>query len=273
VNKLLSAIFPPLVLCCLPACGMVVEEETDEGEDLAVSASALLVPNALVPNALVPNALVPNALVPNALASIQRSDSAGESSRLLLEYTVGCAFDETQSFSFSWTDAAGIVHPETYQGLLGIAPGWATAPLTDQTRQRLVSACLAARTNWYGEPVLISARSHEDPLRLHTSSEELSAYPNLEGAFWGNLFGPEPYLNACHNPATVDLARSRQRDCAAGHVEAGVVSPCGMIALVGPCNEVCDGFSSAGQHYIACIDRPGVAGSPTTKAVITTALP
>ncbi len=287
-KPLLALLVALFSLCLLPACGQETAEEADGDEDIGVAHGALvsdnalvpnaLVPNALVPNALVPNALVPNALVPNALspdalAAIKLDSTAGVLSRQFVRYAVSCAFDSTQVFSFSWTDSTGVVHDEQYEGDLGIAPGWATGPLTDETRQRLVSGCLAARVNWYGVSVYISVRSVENPLRTYASSPEVATYPNVEGAFWGNLFVQAPYLNACYEEDTVAVSRAAQRDCAVGHVDGGSVVPCGMIALTGPCSSWCQKLSTGGKYHPFCVDHPGVQGSGYTKAVITTALP
>lgn len=232
-----------------------------------------LAPNALAPNALAPNALAPNSLAPTALTALQDATVVGDLARQLLRYTVGCALAPTQSFSFSWIDAAGVVRDETYAGELGIAPDWAAAPLTDVTRQRLVSACLAARVNWYGVSVVISVRSVRQPLRTIVTDEELADYPDIEGAFWGNVFSDTPYLNACYHPGNEAIARAALRDCAVGHVEDGQTVPCGIIALRGPCSEACPGFSAGGEYYPLCKDHPEDPDSLPTATVITTALP
>ena len=94
----------------------------------ALSANALSA-NALSANALSANALSANALSANSLTSITAPDAVGLLSRQLLKYTVGCALSTTQSFSFSWTDGGNVVHNETYAGVLGLAPAWASGPL------------------------------------------------------------------------------------------------------------------------------------------------
>lgn len=288
MNKLLSALVPPLFVCLLPACSAETADETAEDEDIAAVDSAFLSSNGMVANALLPTALEPGALQPadlahhaldaaalspGALAAIQATGSGGDLSRMFLKYAVGCALDSTQSFSFSWTGSDGLVHTEQYPGSIGIAPGWATAPLTDETRQRLVSACLAARVNWYGVSVVVSIRSGEHPLKSQLDRAEILAFPHVEGAFWGNLFGAEPYLNACYHPYNVAVARAAFRDCAAGHVDGDEIQPCGPIALVGPCTDWCASLKQGGQYYPECADQPGVEGSPSTTAIITTALP
>jgi hypothetical protein len=260
-------------------CGAAAEDPEAVGvADLelvgenALSPNALspnaLNPNALSPNALSPNALSPNALSPSALAAITNPDHAGALSRQLLRYVVGCALDATQSFTVTWTDNKGL-QSETYPGLLGIEPAWATGPLSLHGQQ-LVSACLAARTNWYEVSVIISMRSLQNPLKTLATPEELIAYPNIEGGFWGNLFAASPYLRACYKDSTVDNSRSHQRDCAAGHVNPNqTISTCGMISIIGSCDTHCSALNPQGQFYPDCTDP--VHGK--TSNMVTTALP
>ncbi|MGK4008871.1 hypothetical protein WMF31_40070 [Sorangium sp. So ce1036] len=225
-----------------------------------------LVPNALVPNALVPNALAPGALSPAALSAIQDPGAAGELSRQFLSYVVGCALSPSQSFSFSWTDAGGTVHEEVYAGLIGLAPGWATKPL-GQTEQQWVSACLGSRVNWYGASVVISSRASHAALDK-TGSVELSTYTQQEGAFWGNLFDPSPYLHACYHEPNRDYARSMLRECAAGHLGAGgSVAECGLIRILGSCDSHCLPLNPSGQYYPTCVDNLTGPPDATTKVV------
>jgi hypothetical protein len=253
-----------LVLAALTGCAAEVgdEEQVGVAQEAALSYNALsynalsynaLSYNALSYNALSYNALSYNALSYNALASIQDPSSVGTLSRQLLSYTVGCALNASQSFTFSWTDANGVPQDETYAGQLGLAPQWASAPLTSRTSQQLVSACLAARTNYFGVTVPISVRGLVDVLLDNTTSTELSAYPYVEGAFWGNLFAPTPSLNSCYNPRNVSHSRADQRDCATGHPDAdGQLDACGIIQLTGSCDDQCDWFDPWNQLYVGC---------------------
>ncbi|WP_159397863.1 hypothetical protein [Sorangium cellulosum] len=236
-----------------------------------------LIPNALIPNALIPNALIPNALIPNALdpaslGAIRDPGQLGEVSRQFLRYAVGCALGATQVFSFSWTDAGGVVHGEVYPGVLGIAPSWATQPLNDVTKQRLVSGCIASRANYFGVNVVISLRSPQNPLRRLVPEAEVAAYPVIEGAFWGNLFTASPSIRACYHAAGVATARAALRECAVGHLDAaGGVVPCGPIALAGACDVPCPNIDRSGRYYTGCSDPSGSGN--VMQEVITTALP
>ena len=261
----------------LSGCALEAEDLGEGGEALGEAEAALLNENALNLNALNLNALNLDALNPGALstetlAAIQDPGPNGALARELVRYAASCALTGNQRFDFSWTDAQGVAHDESYPGLLGIAPTWATGPL-DPVGQRMVSACLAARVNYYRVPVVISARSLREPLKTLATSDELASYPDVEGAFWGNLFADHPFLNACYNGATIANSRSWQRDCAVGHLnEAGEIEECGMIRIAGPCSQVCQALNGAGQYYPSCIEQPG-RGPVTMKEVITTALP
>lgn len=274
---------PVLGLVIAPAGCVAEVDPSIPGADEPVAEAAFAVAgtnamshNALNLNALNLNALNLNALPSAGLAAIRDPGFIGDLAREALRYMVSCALRADQSFSFDWTGSDDVVHSEVYPGLLGLRPAWATGPL-DAEGQRMVSACLAARVNYYRVPVLISARSLRDPLKTLVDSQELADYPDVEGAFWGNLFSATPFLNACYNSATVANSRDWQRDCAVGHLtgdddDDDETVECGMIHIVGSCSGVCQSLNGAGQYYPSCIERPG-AGSSTTKEVITTALP
>lgn len=268
----------PILVCLAPGCVPEPAAEEDASEGAGVSSSAIIARNSLLPGLISAGILAPD-LLGSAAGDLADEIGGSAEARKLLQYAASCALAPDQSFSFSWTDAAG-GHEEEYEGRLGLAPGWEQAPLTDEKEQRLVSACLAARVNYHGVSVEISIRSGEVLAELDVDSDELAAYPHIEGAFWGNLFAPSPYVNACYYPGHEALARASLRDCAAGHVltdangePTGQIAPCGMIALAGPCTGVCQGLDAGGQHYVSCLDHPGAADSPATTAVITTALP
>jgi hypothetical protein len=286
MNGLSRAVLLSFLFFTFLLTGCAIEPVDDEAVGTAAAAVVIdntlfpnaldpntLFPNALATNTLFPNALAPTALGPGSLAALQDPGEAGTLSRQFIEYAVSCAFTPSQSLSFTWTDSSGVVHDETYQGGVGLAPGWATGPL-DITGQRLVSACLAARTNYYGVTVLISMRSGAPPLDTMTPPSELAAYPHVEGAFWGNLFAPTPELYSCFDPANVSNDRARQRDCAVGHLESdGEIVPCGPITLTGPCELSCDQLNAEGQYYPGCREDPTRPPHKMTRDVITTALP
>ncbi|WP_272421831.1 hypothetical protein [Polyangium jinanense] len=267
-----------VLAAALGGCTAEVGPEEDavgvaEGEIVktnALNVNALNV-NALNVNALNVNALNVNALDPDSLSAIRNPGANGDLAREFVKYAVSCALNAGQTFEFSWTDAQGVEHPEVYVGALGLSPDWHTGPL-DLTGQRMVSACLAGLTNYYGTHVTISMRAPEVPLKV-IDPAELTNYPNIEGAFWGNLWGDTSYVHACYNADTIANSRAHSRDCAAGHLNPdNSIDECGLIDIVGPCSEVCEPVNGETGAYPSCIVHPGQ--DPTmTEHIITTALP
>jgi hypothetical protein len=267
----------PFLSFALGACGGT-DGYPDDGELEGAAASALLNPNSLDPDALSAGALDPGALASNVLdqrslapsvrSAIQALGDDSELSRRLLRYIVACALDRTQTFRFSWTDAAGLVHDESYAGLLGLAPSWRRAPLSIDGQQ-WVSACVASRVNWYGVPVVISSRGPH-PALSEPDELERREYPMQEGAFWGNLFADPLSLYACHHAPNDAGSRQHSRACAAGHPHpVSGIEECGPIHIVGVCDSMCDAPDPAGGYRSMCKDDAGGLSSN----VITTFLP
>ncbi|WP_437813586.1 hypothetical protein [Sorangium sp. So ce1078] len=294
------AVFLVVPLVTTACIGAELDEESEallEEAESALEADNGWLPNALSPNALSPNALSPNALSPNALkltgqnaisanalSAIQNPGPNGALSRELLRYIVGCALRPDQTFSFSWTDSDGVVRQEVYRGELGYAAWWTTTPLGTATSnntyvQSQITACLAARMNWYGVSVRISLRNNE----MQADQAERNAYPVREGAFWGNLLSTTdpPFLRACYSsdPGSVARARQVQRDCAAGHLSvdpvtgATTVQQCGSMVIVGSCEAVCNGSDYTNRYYRGCLMNPSTSPWVRTDQVITTFLP
>ena len=256
--------------------------QAEEEEDIGTAESALetdnalnpnaLSPNALNPNALNPNALNPNALNPGALSAIQDPGLAGSLSRQHLKYTVGCALDDSQSFSFSWTDSSNVIRNEIYWGSLGLWSSWATSPLSTMG-QRWISACLAARTNYYGIPVTISSRGPTKALNKR-NTPEASTYTMEEGAFWGNIYTSTPAVYSCNVAANDANSRAQLRDCAAGHVDpsTGLVSSCGAIQRLGSCDTYCAPLSTQGVGHLSCWSDLSSVSATTNQQPITVVL-
>jgi hypothetical protein len=226
--------------------------------------------NALNPNALVVGALSPSALSPTARDAILNPGPDGALSREHLRYTVECALDSSQSFSFRWIDVSGIAHDDIYTGVLGLATSWAWTPL-DVYGQRWVSACLAARTNYYGIRVMLSARGPTKAINKQ-NSPELLTFTKEEGAFWGNIYGSSPALYACHVPDNDAHSREALRECAAGHIDetTGAIQPCGMIRILGSCTTYCDPIAEKnGIYHPACFTDPANRSTTTNLQPIT----
>uniref|UniRef100_UPI00397E4E5E hypothetical protein n=1 Tax=Salmonella sp. SAL4448 TaxID=3159903 RepID=UPI00397E4E5E len=72
--------------------------------------------------------------------------------------------------------------PLVLAGSFGLAPGWQTGPLT-LTGQKIVTACLAARTNGSGKTVRLSIRG--PAVAAAPTATEAAQFDWREGAFWG----------------------------------------------------------------------------------------
>jgi hypothetical protein len=75
----------------------------------------------------------------------------------------------------------------TYQGAIGLAPGWETGAC-DKNCQEAISACLMAHINTAGVHIPLWLDSPAPAIGFGQSS----AYPNQEGTFFGNLFQNNP---------------------------------------------------------------------------------
>src|SRR5262249_2064432 len=147
---------------CLLVTGCAAEGEPVEAAEQALISFNGLSPAAITPNVLLSSVVTGSALSasgmdPAALSAIQDPGPDGDRSRQLLRFEVECAFNANRSFTFSWTDASGLVHDETYPGGIGLAQEWASTHLNNPG-EKWVSACLAARLNAEGATVELSLR-------------------------------------------------------------------------------------------------------------------
>lgn len=270
------AVATTLVISTGCAAGVGDEGRVGEGSQAIKPMNGLrpdaLLPRAFDPAALAAAALDPAALSRDVLAAIQDPGDAGTRSRQHLQYAVSCALDETQSVSFTWTDADQVVHAETYPGFVGLETGWASRPLS-ATGQRWISACMAARTNYSGVHVEISVRA-PNPVLSPAETPEAPTFAVEEGAFWGNIYGGAPALYACDVPADDDNSWAQDRDCAAGHVDpaTGVVSSCGIIRRLGSCDAFCAPIESGTLSHPFCWSDPVVRYRSISWQPITVAL-
>ncbi len=170
-----------------------------------------------------------------------------EQLKTVLQYATQCALREDQTISF--IDWNGAQH--NWQGSLGLADWWATAPLSPAPAPRparageeLVSACLMARTNAKGRSVSLSMRARPE---LTAGPAEEAAYGRHEGAFMGNLFSATSVARSCSGPGgngwladpSTNAPMTAGRDCAAD-------GTCGFEYL-GSCETVCNVKPGSGE--------------------------
>lgn len=112
--------------------------------------------------------------------------------RGLLTYLISCALPDGVELH---AEADG--QRFSFRGAAGLAPDWLRRGLTPE-EQGWVSACILARTNYFGKHVEISMRGGpEAPSALETTADEEREFSFEEGAFFGNIFLPEPVAYAC----------------------------------------------------------------------------
>jgi alpha-tubulin suppressor-like RCC1 family protein len=162
--------------------------------------------------------------------SMTADEKAG--TRVLMSYMAECALTKDQQVTLLDDDGKPLV----LDGLFGLAPEWASGPLSSRG-EHLLSACLAARVNAQGKHVRISLRG----VGVETTAVERGFYTRHEGAFWGNLFGDNPAIYTC----TVEGSGISGRSCTEGE--------CGFQSM-GSCADVCSGHDPVDGHYTSCAD-------------------
>jgi hypothetical protein len=183
----------------------------------------------------------------------------------------------------------------TLEGLLGLAPAWATRAPTP-SEKGWITACLLAHLNGLGETVSISVRG-ANPGISPIGTLEAQQYSWQEAGFWGEIRNPDVLADdgsgttkghqffACYGAALEQLCVNpaeavRKRICA----QPGAVPNC-KVTVVGPCGDFdgrhkysC-GRDLAPNGFTDCHREPsigvGVWRAPTviSREVITTYLP
>lgn len=157
---------------------------------------------------------------------------ATQDARLQTKYLASCALDET-------TVLTGMADGETYEfpGAMGLAPDWGARALT-HTERRWVSACILARTNFFGAHVLISMRAEQSGYAsLDAAPAEIASHTLYEGGFFGDVFTPSGGAFVCVGSGhSADLAAQSalKRVCTHAAEPGDTLTRCGFIQ-VGQC--------------------------------------
>lgn len=200
------------------------------------------------PTAGAPDATLPQHRYP--LNDPAKEIAQTESGREFIHYLANCALGADV---MAYADVAG-QHYE-FPGALGLAPHWLHRPLTE-AEQRWVSACLLARTNYFGVEVQISLRADPSPSpALATTDEERREFTLHEGDFFGNLFADPPVAAVALGRATPEQRRDpvfQRRVCAAADPDAAPLngqplSRCRFI-ITGDARDA-DAHTLNGQKY------------------------
>jgi len=256
-----------LLLAMSVGCGPV-EEDTSEPQvpltqtqQLESVNSATL--NGLAFNGLAFNGLAVNGLAVNGLSSASFNawfDQNDTLASMVMRYLVGCA--APAGVTLTHTDTKGRTY--VWPGALGLAPDWASGQPANVTEQQLVSACLAAHVNKYGRSVAISLQgtnARREP--IPTPPEELQAFSQREGCFFGNLFNGEG-IYVGNDDRLLYQNESSVRACALSR-ENSQGNACLPILHVGSCAASCTP-DPTGTYYTRC-SLNGITYVPLTTRI------
>jgi hypothetical protein len=261
-----------LVVSLATGCGLPEEPGTATWEpsheiqelegDNGLSTNGLST-NGLSTNGLSTNGLATNGLSTHGLASVSFQSwfqlSPAQSDELM-GYVVRCAAPAGQTLSF--TDA---LSGQTYSwdGELGLAPGWASGQPATAAEQQLISACLAAHVNKYGVHISISVLGQDATGQsIPYTDSELTTHPRPEACLFGNLFTGEG-LYAGNAGAVLSSSQSSTRACTLASAPGTSRSAnCAPLVQVGSCDAYCT-LDATGTYYTSCTYE-GVTYQPLT---------
>jgi hypothetical protein len=253
---------------CGPAGALPGEEELASRKQRMVMGNGLNL-NGLNLNGLNLNGLNLNGLTPSGLStqSFQTWFSADPAVRdHVMQYVVGCAVyaGETRSFTDPNTNIT-----YTWEGALGLAPGWASGMQATPEELQVVSACMAAHANKFGIHVIIALLGMDGGgYPIPYTSQELLDYDVTEACFFGNLFDGSTGTFGANDGLALTSSQSTSRVC--GLPDTGGASQCSPMAYVGSCSQYCvkDG---TGTFYTSCTYN-GVTYRPITTRIARTAI-
>jgi hypothetical protein len=167
---------------------------------------------------------------------------------MVMKYVVQCAVPAGETRSFADASTATTY---TWQGGLGLAPGWASGGTITEAEQQLVSACMAAHVNKFGLHVTLSVLGRNAQQQaIPYTSEELQTFQRREGCFFGNLFTNEGVF-AGNDGLYLNDSESSLRACALTTSENAGVSQCSPIVHVQSCDQLCT-LDPSGLFYTEC---------------------
>ncbi len=247
MSRKLSSRLATAVLLLWAGAGCGPTEEESSPSDLGTTEQEMaslngLAFNGLAFNGLAFNGLAFNGLAFNGLAFNGLSNQAFSAwfdtdpamANMLMKYMVACAVPAGQVRTYT---RGGTQY--MWPGLLGLAPGWASGLAATEAEQQIISACLAAHGNKYGKRVLISLLGkNAQGQPMPTPSWELSAFPEREACFFGNLFaGGGLYVG--NDRGQLNARESTARACALSTSAAAARDACPPLVYVGSCQGHC----------------------------------
>ncbi|MBN8229312.1 hypothetical protein JYK02_17525 [Corallococcus macrosporus] len=238
-------------LLALVGCGGAMPGDALEA-DLASADQAQQVDNGLSTNGLSTNGLSTNGLSTNGLSTNGLSTNGfndwfnqnADTAPTLMAYIVKCAVPAGQTRTFQ-SPTTGAKY--TWQGSLGLAPGWASGSPATVLEQQSVSACLAAHANKYGLHIALSVLGRTaQGAAVPYSAEELSQFSAKEGCFFGNLFTSDGLFAA--RDRDFSSAESSTRACGL----TLSADTCAPITNIGSCSQFCTKSDPSQPYYTQC---------------------
>ncbi len=249
--SLRKSLLVSLSLSLVLACG----GQEPQGAQFDSQSDDLLSMNGLSTNGLSTNGLSTNGLSTNGLSTNGLNSLAFSTWFLLnttlndtvMRYIAKCALPSGQNLQVKLLGKT-----YTWPGNLGLLPGWSNNGPLDYNSQQLLSACLAAHLNKYGQNVNISVRAYDAwGNAVAVSQGEAQAYSVEEACFYGNLFdGSGIFAAYSTNSPLIVSGNTSLRACAADDGDWGNCSPA-MSNAYSSAQQVCSG-GSVSSGYWSC---------------------
>jgi hypothetical protein len=234
----------------------------EEMDTLGLSVNGLSV-NGLSVNGLSVNGLSVNGLSVNGLSTTTFQnwfEVDPTERRLVMKYIVLCAVPQGQSRSYT-SPVSGITY--TWNGMLGLAPGWSAGLQPTLAEQQVITACLAAHANKYGMHIYLSVLGRSATnVEIPYTSGELATYSEKEACFFGNTFNDQGIF-AANDRNFLLASESSPRAC--GLSAKNQSTDCPPLIHVGDCRTFCT-LDPTKTYYTQCTYN-GVSYKPLTTRI------
>jgi hypothetical protein len=249
------------VIGCGPGAETFSETETLEEAHQEILLNNGLSLNGLSLNGLSLNGLSLNGLSTSGLSTTSFHDWFQVNAALrsqVMKYLVECAVPVGMTRTYT-SPSTGVTY--TWNGVLGLAPGWSNGSAATTAELQVVSACMAAHANKYGLHVSVSLRGLNGAGSvIATTSQEVSSHTLREACFFGNLFDGSTGVFGGNDGLTLTAQQSSPRVC--GLPGTSSTSQCSPMVYVGSCATSCTRDSS-NTYYTSCTYN-GVTYRPVT---------
>jgi len=180
----------------------------------------------------------------------------------IMKYIVRCAYPSGSSLA--WTNPlTGTSY--VWPGNLGLTPHWAAGNPATEVELQLISACLAAHVNRYGQEVEISILGrNSEGTAIPLGPTELTDFSVREGCFFGDLTTSLGVHSGSDRVSS--STESSLRACALSSQTPGAAGLCAPMVYEGSCSALNCVLDSTGTWYETCYLN-GKAYRPLTTRV------